>query len=88
MKGNEIGALLRMCREWKGMSQEQIAKHLKVDRSKVSRIETGKDIPSINEVMMWAEVTDSREFIGIYVAGREKWQQVMKLDHFLAEIGA
>lgn len=88
MKGSEVGALLRMCRVKEGMSQEQIAKHLKVDRSKVSRIETGKEDPSITEVMIWAEITDSREFIGIYVAGHEKWMQVMKLDHFLAEIGA
>ncbi|MFC4768704.1 helix-turn-helix domain-containing protein [Effusibacillus consociatus] len=85
MQASNIGALLRMCRETKGLSQQDVADHLIVDRSRISRIETGKEEPSFLEVLKIAELTDSKEFIGMYVAGKG-WHRVMKLDQFLEEM--
>ncbi|WP_018130107.1 helix-turn-helix domain-containing protein [Effusibacillus pohliae] len=95
MRGKEIGTLLRMCRERKGMSQEELARYLRKDRSAISRIENGHDIPDIDEVIMWAEATDSREFIALMLTGSEGWKRLMRLEivfkqmsAMLADIGA
>lgn len=79
MTGREVGELLRICRNRKGLTQEHLAKLLHVDQAVVSRIENSRETPDIDLVIRWAEVTDSREFLAIMLTGHEEWQQFMKI---------
>ena len=43
-----LGEKIKFLRKTKNMSQEDLAKHLKINRNFLSRIETGKSEPSIS----------------------------------------
>ncbi|GIM45926.1 hypothetical protein DNHGIG_14750 [Collibacillus ludicampi] len=88
MSSQEIGALLRMCRERKGFSQSAIASQLYINRSTVSRIENGHEIPSIDLVMRWAEITDSREFIAMALVGNEAWKRMIAFETVFTQMKA
>lgn len=56
-----LGAELRRLREQAGLSGRQLAAHVGVSQSKVSRIESGAAVPSIPEVASWTTAVSASE---------------------------
>lgn len=55
---SDIGTALREAREAAGISQRRLAEQLPFDQSRLSRIETGERLPTINEVTAILTVLD------------------------------
>lgn len=64
-----VGAVLRLVRQRRGMSQEELAEELVVDRSVVSRIESGKQHPPFETVLKWTDVTNAKEVLVAFFCG-------------------
>lgn len=65
----EIREILRTARARAGMTQETLAAALYVDRSTISKIETGEIAPSYTLVKEWARVTKSEDLINLHLTG-------------------
>lgn len=50
----EFGARLRLLRENAGLNGKQLAEHLHWPQSKISKIETGRQAPTTDDVIAWA----------------------------------
>lgn len=48
----ELGELLGLCRELKGLSQRDVEKHTKISNAFISQIETGKAEPSFRNAVL------------------------------------
>jgi transcriptional regulator with XRE-family HTH domain len=59
----DLGNVLRKCRERAGLTQEQLARQIYVDRTVIAKVETGALNPSYVLVKDWARVTDSVHII-------------------------
>lgn len=57
-KRAHLGAELRRLREQRGMSGRELARHVRISQSKVSRIESGRTVPTLPEVCAWANAVD------------------------------
>lgn len=69
----EIGEILRKGRVRAGLSQEQVAQALYIDRAIISRIETGViPAPSYMIVKQWARVCKCEDLINIDLTGGTK----------------
>lgn len=69
-RGTPIGELLKMGRERSGMTQEELARRLHIDRTVVTKIETGTmKQPSYVLVKEWAQVTNSMDLIEMDMTG-------------------
>ncbi|QOS97586.1 helix-turn-helix transcriptional regulator [Brevibacterium sp. JNUCC-42] len=55
------GAIMQMCREQAGMSQEQLAEKLHRSRSCISKFENDKKIIDLNTFLAWIEVTGAKD---------------------------
>jgi transcriptional regulator with XRE-family HTH domain len=68
-KRAQLAAELRRIREQRGMSGRELAQHVRISQSKVSRIESGRTVPTLLEVSAWATATDvSDEYRELLVA--------------------
>lgn len=65
----ELGAVLHACRERAGLSQEALAGMLGRSRTCISKFEKNHKMPDINTIILWAEITNSREVIVAYIYG-------------------
>lgn len=66
-----VGAVLKLIRERKKWSQEELAVAMHMDRSLVSRIETGKQHPGFETVVQWANVTNAKEVLVAFFCGMD-----------------
>lgn len=66
-KRDQLAAELRRVRELRGMSGRDLAQHVQISQSKVSRIESGRTVPTLPEVAAWAHAVevgdDQREWL-------------------------
>ncbi len=53
-KRHQLAVELRRVRELYGMSGRELAQRIDISQSKVSRVESGRTIPSLQEVLAWA----------------------------------
>ncbi len=60
-KREQLAAELRRVRELRGMSGRELAQHVQISQSKVSRIESGRTIPTLPEVSAWANAVEVGE---------------------------
>lgn len=65
----QFGSLLRKMRKDAGMSQEDIALDLHMSISNVSRIETGKYELKAVDLIKWANITNSQEYVAAMILG-------------------
>jgi transcriptional regulator with XRE-family HTH domain len=86
MDAKKIGVLLKTCRLSAGFTQSAIAGHLHIDRALVSKIEHGEHMPRIDQVLTWAQVTESQEFISIMIMGHEELHKVTQMKVALNQI--
>lgn len=82
MNQQPIGEILRACRERSGMTQEQLAKKLHVDRSVIAKVETGfTKSPSYTLVKQWAAATEGLEMVNMdLTGGRDGWKKLTAME--------
>ncbi|MNR93439.1 transcription factor [compost metagenome] len=79
MRGDqELGQVLRSCRERAGLTQEQLARQIYVDRTVIAKVETGSLNPSYMLVKDWARVTDSVDVIRTDLGGAASGKMIAK----------
>lgn len=85
---NNIGEILRSGRDRKKWSQEELAKRIHVDRSIVSRIETGTIAqPSYVLVKQWAKVCECEDLVGLDLTGsNDAWLKLTQLESKINKI--
>jgi len=88
LRDNQIGELLRICRERAGLNQRELAELLHLDRTTVTKIETGAlPHPSYSLVKQWAAITKSEELIGMDLTGsRDGWKKLQQLESQVSKI--
>lgn len=60
-KRDQLAAELRRVRELRGMSGRELAQYVQISQSKVSRIESGRTVPTLPEVLAWANAVEVGE---------------------------
>jgi transcriptional regulator with XRE-family HTH domain len=92
MTSTEVGALLRMCREMAGLSQDALAQQLHSNRNTISRIENGKDMPEIDLIVNWAIATRATGIVEAYLSqqlrGQEQAQAFFQIMHAIRDVAA
>ncbi|UKS27172.1 helix-turn-helix domain-containing protein [Paenibacillus sp. HWE-109] len=85
---DKIGEILKFGRTRKGWSQEQLSKFLEIDRSVLSRIETGTiQQPSYVLVKQWAKVCECEDLVGLDLTGGENgWKKLLALENKMKKI--
>jgi transcriptional regulator with XRE-family HTH domain len=88
MMVERIGEILKLGRVRKEWSQAELAKRLKLDRSVLSRIETGAiPQPSYVLVKQWAKVCECEDLVGLDLAGsKDGWKKLLALESKLDKI--
>lgn len=83
----QINELLRLCRERAGMTQQQLADKLYVDRSTIAKVETGViQHPSYTIVKAWAKATNSEDIVGLDISGKEGWRKLRTMEIVFGQI--
>jgi transcriptional regulator with XRE-family HTH domain len=80
-----LGGRLRELREHAGLTGKQLAKSLSWQASKVSKIENGKQTPSVSDIEGWTEKTNSEDQASALVASlrtlevqHAEWQRIFR----------
>lgn len=83
-----IGEILRLGRTRKKWSQEELARRLNLDRSVLSRIETGTIAqPSYVLVKQWAKVCECEDLVGLDLTGsKDGWKKLLALESRMDKI--
>ncbi|MFB5193171.1 helix-turn-helix domain-containing protein [Alicyclobacillus fastidiosus] len=81
----ELGTLLRICRERKRLSQQNLAFAVGIDRSEVSRLERNLKPIDVITLEMWAKATDGGHIIGWFVAemlgaSEKRWERALRVE--------
>ncbi|QJC54414.1 helix-turn-helix domain-containing protein [Paenibacillus albicereus] len=87
-KQQPIGEILKACRERAGMTQEQLARKLHVDRSVLAKVETGAiKNPSYVLVKQWAAATEGLEMVNMdLTGGRDGWKKLTAMEAALKQV--
>lgn len=74
---DHIGKVLKVCRERAGLTQWALANKIHVDRTTVTKVETG-DLknPSYTLVKEWANATNGHDLIGLHFSGMDGWKKL------------
>lgn len=78
----QVGALLKVCREKAGFSQEQLAEKLHRSRSCISKIESDKKTLDLGTFVRWMNETSAHDIACAIVTGVDPvrlMQQLMPL---------
>jgi len=63
-----FGPIFRAARDAKGLTQKDIAKHLHLDHTYISKIENGKaPLPELDTLLKWAFYVGAKKVIESYV---------------------
>lgn len=65
----KYGAILKACRERKGLTQEELAFELNVNQSDVSKYENGFKEPTLSMVQAWMSNTQAQEVLVAFICG-------------------
>jgi len=84
IENKNVGELLRTCRTRAGKTQEEMAKHLYVDRSTISRWETDEISAPYAVVRQWCAFTQGMDLMTMDLAGGvEGWKKLQKLEQMM-----
>jgi len=77
----KFGSILRKTRKEAGLSQEELAEHLYISRSNISRLETDNLELKAADLIGWANATQSQEVIAAMILGVDVGllQQVLEI---------
>lgn len=89
-KGSNVGEMLKASRERAGMTQQQLAVKLNVDRSTVAKVETGAiRQPAYELVREWCAETNGLDLMSIDFTGNaDGWKKLRKLETLFAQMKA
>jgi len=73
---SNVAELLKMARERAKLSQQELAKRLFIDQAIVSKVESGKLVPSYVIVKEWSKVTNAADMLGMDFVGMEGWKKL------------
>jgi len=83
----EIREVLRAARRRAGLKQEELAVMLFVDRSTISKIETGDITPSYALVKEWARACRAEDLISLHLTGgADGWRKLHALEALVREL--
>lgn len=87
-KQQPVGVILKACRERAGMTQEQLARKLHLDRSVIAKVETGIiKSPSYVLVKEWAAATEGLEMVNMdLTGGRDGWKKLTAMETVLKQV--
>lgn len=84
IENKNVGELLKTCRNRAGKTQEEMAKHLYVDRSTVSRWENDEIPAPYAVVRQWCAFTQGIDLMTMDLSGGvEAWKKLQKLEQFM-----
>lgn len=68
MTADNFGPILRAAREAKGLTQQDIAKHLNYDHSYISKLESSKaPMPNLETLLKWSFFLGCKDVIANFV---------------------
>jgi len=67
----KFGAIMQACRERAKLSQDQLAEKLNRSRSCISKYENDAKEPSMNTMLSWMEVTNSKDVLVAFFCGMD-----------------
>lgn len=73
----KLGAILQVCRERAGLTQEQLAEKLHRSPSCISKMENDKKLPDIFTFVEWGKITQTNEVVIAVLYGMD-WLEVLK----------
>jgi transcriptional regulator with XRE-family HTH domain len=81
----DLGTLLRIARERKGWTQQEIARRLGITRADVSRYENNVKPIDLRLLQSWAKETGTGEIVGWHVAEmlgatERRWERALRLE--------
>ncbi|MFD7521405.1 helix-turn-helix domain-containing protein [Paenibacillus chitinolyticus] len=84
----QINELLKAARQRAGLSQEFLAQKLFVDRTLITKIETGVvKNPSYSLIKQWIQITNAADLISIdLTGGAEGWKKLQQLESKMKSI--
>jgi transcriptional regulator with XRE-family HTH domain len=94
LRRRELGALLRVLRNERGLTVEQVAERLLCSPSKVSRMETGqrgatpRDVRDLCDLYEVVDLEERARFARLAAEGKQQgWWQGYELDYFATYVG-
>ena len=90
MSKSSTGELLRACRERAGMTQQELATKLYVDRATIAKVELGiiKE-PSYTLVRQWCAATNGMDLMSIDFSGSsDGWKKLRQLEDLMRTMRA
>lgn len=85
---SSTGELLRACRERSGMTQQQLASKLHVDRATIAKVELGiiKE-PSYTLVRQWCAATNGMDLMSIdFTGSADGWKKLRQLEELMRQM--
>jgi transcriptional regulator with XRE-family HTH domain len=83
----EIRVVLRAARKRAGLKQGELAARLFVDRSTISKVETGDITPSYALVKEWARACHAEDLINLdLTGGANGWRKLLDLESLVREL--
>ncbi|PIC65490.1 transcriptional regulator [Sporosarcina sp. P13] len=67
----KYGSILKACRERKGWNQEEMAFHLHVNQSDISKYENNVKEPALSLFQKWATLTGSQDVLVAFICGMD-----------------
>lgn len=87
-KQQPVGVILKACRERAGMTQEQLARKLHLDRSVIAKVETGIiKSPGYTLVKQWGAATDGLDIVNMdLTGGRDGWKKFTAMEAAMKQV--
>lgn len=82
----EIHELVKLVRQRAGLTQQQLADRIYVDRSIIAKVENGKLNPSYTLVKSIAKATHSEDLISLDISGRDGWKKLRTFEVAIGQI--
>lgn len=82
----EINELVKLVRKRAGLTQQQLADRIYVDRTIIAKVETGKINPSYTLIKQIAKATKSEDIFGLDFSGNEGWRKLRTMESVMNQI--
>jgi transcriptional regulator with XRE-family HTH domain len=86
----DVAEMLKASRERAGMTQQELASKLGLDRSTIAKVESGAiQYPTYKLVRDWCAATNGLDLMSIDFTGNaDGWKKLRKLETFVAQLKA
>lgn len=85
--GKAVGEMLKACRVRAGKTQGDMAAHLMLDQSVISRIEKGEVTASYTLVRQWCAHTQGMDLMSLdMTGGADAWKKLRQLEELMRQM--